>query len=175
MKYRLLKITLILGLLLCLFGMTVSPVLAQAHPNDRNVEGFLTGGGQITAGDYKVSFAGNVGASLVGHWQTNFHNVSEDSLDGARFHSTSIIFLEFISDDVAHIEAQGMLNGEDGYSLNIWLADRGEPGTMIDSISIQLWDGEVDKGEMKYHTLEDDFPNNGQGATLIHGNFQIHS
>ena len=131
--------------------MTVSPVLAQAHPNNRNVEGFLTGGGQITAGDYKVSFAGNVGSSLVGHWQTNFHNVSEDSLDGARFHSTSVILLAYYYDstpmpspadaNVVHIIAEGMLNGEDGYTLNVWLADPGEPGKMIDAIWMQLSDG----------------------------------
>ena len=155
-------------------------------------EGSLTGGGQITTGngksEYKVSFAGNVGLmedeSLVGHWQTHFHNVSEDSLDKAKFQSTSITLLAFYYDstpvsspadaNVVHFIAEGRLNGEDGYSLNIWLADRGEPGTMIDSISIQLWYGEVYTGVLQCHTLTDDFPDDGQGATLIHGNFQIH-
>jgi len=70
-------------------------------------ENFVTGGGQITDGKqigYKVSFAGYVGymedSSLVeGEWQTNFHNVSEVFLVGARFHSTSIISLEFYQDN----------------------------------------------------------------------------
>lgn len=152
-------------------------------------EGYLTGGAQITTGkgknDYKVSFGVNVrymkDLGLVGQWETNFHNASVDSLDGTRFHSTSITLLEFYHDDVpmppahanvVHFIAEGRLNGEDGYILNVWLADRGEPGKMIDAIWMALSYG----GAELYRTLPD-FPGDAPApATLLtHGNLQIHS
>ena len=151
-------------------------------------EGYLTGGGQITTGkgknEHKVSFAGKVGymedLGLVGQWETNFHNVSVDSLDGARFHSTSITLLQFYKDDLggpnpppanfnfAHFTTEGMLNGEDGYTLDVWLSDRGEPGKS-DAIYLGLWYG----GGLLYNTLTD-FPIYMDAAQLTAGNFQIH-
>jgi hypothetical protein len=53
-------------------------------------EGFLTGGGNITNGKgpnaERISWGGDVGFladfSIVGEWNTNFHNVDGTSLDG---------------------------------------------------------------------------------------------
>ena len=167
--------------------MLLALVPSVAVAGNGGPEGSLTGGGQITNNGYKLSFAGNVGLmedeSLVGHWQTHFHNVSVDSLDKTKFRSTSITLLNFwycdefiktqlpsaVGANVVHFIAEGRLNGEDGYSLDVWLADRGEPGTMVDSIWMALWYG----GEELYLTMTD-FPDDGQDATLIRGNFQIH-
>jgi hypothetical protein len=181
------KRMLIIGLAAIML-LTLVPSVAFAA--NGGPEGSLTGGGQITTGngksEYKVSFAGNVGLmedeSLVGHWQTHFHNVSVNSLDKAKFQSTSITLLAFYYDstplpspagaNVVHFVAEGRLNGEDGYSLDVWLADRGEPGKMIDAIWMELWYG----GAVQYCTLPD-FPSDAPGpATLLtHGNFQIDS
>lgn len=181
-------------LLILVFSIVASLALVlpiavpEAAADGKN---FVTGGGQITTDKqigYKISFAGYVGymedPSLVeGVWQTNFHNVSKGFLVGARFHSTSIILLEFYQDNdwvppddpnanVAHFIAEGRLNGEDGYTLNVWLADRGEPGRMTDAIWMALWH----EGAVLYRTLPD-FPGDAPGpATLLtHGNFQIHT
>ena len=117
---------------------------------------------------------------FVGQWETNFHNVGVDSLDGARFHSTSITLLEFYHDsvptlpadaNVVHFIAEGRLNGVDGYTLDVWLDDRGEPGKMIDAIYMAL-----SGGAESYNTLtdfDDDAP--GPATLLTHGNLQIHS
>lgn len=160
----------------------VAPVAAA--PPEKTATNFLTGGGQITNGDYMVSFAGNsryMEDNPVGQWETNFHNVSADDLDGASFHSTSITDLAFYMNNVlaptpadanvVHLVAEGRLNGEEGYTLNVWLADRGEPGKMIDAIWMALSYGATEL----YRTLPD-FPDDAPGpATLLtHGNFQIH-
>jgi hypothetical protein len=157
-------------------------------------EGFLTGGGQIKTGKrpddgYNISFAGNVGFlvnfSLVGQWQTNFLNVSVDSLDGAMFHSTNITSLQFANDggagpnpppansNIASFTATGRLNGEDGWTLSVRLADRGEPGKN-DSIRLMLTNPAA---VVVYDSLTD-FPSDATLATtrmLAAGNLQIHS
>jgi hypothetical protein len=165
-------------------------------------EGFLTGGGQIDTGKgptaKSISFGGNVGFladfSLVGQWQTNFHNVSVDSLDKARFHSTAITALQFFDDggagpnpppanaNVALFTATGRLNGEDGWTLDVCLADRGEPGRQNDSIRVALTNP---GGVLVYDSRgSEDFVSEdpgGQGGVcdsrhkLDAGNFQIHS
>jgi len=165
-------------------------------------EGFLTGGGQIDTGKgknaFNISFGGNVGFladfSLVGQWQTNFHNVSVDSLDKARFHSTAITALQFFDDggpgpnpppanaNVGLFTATGRLNGEDGWTLDVCLADRGEPGRQNDSIRVALTNP---GGVLVYDSRgSTDFASEdpgGQGGVcdsrhkLDAGNFQIHS
>jgi len=165
-------------------------------------EGFLTGGGQIDTGKgknaFSISFGGNVGFladfSLVGQWQTVFHNVSVDSLDKARFHSTAITALQFFQDggpgpypppanaNVGLFTATGRLNGEDGWTLDVCLADRGEPGRQNDSIRLRLTNP---GGAVVYDSRgSTDFVSEdpgGQGGVcdsrhkLDSGNFQIHS
>jgi len=175
---------------------------AAEHKTIKVPEGFLTGGGQIDNGKGRnalsISFGGNVGFladfSLVGQWQTNLHNVSVDSLDKARFHSTSITALQFFHDggpgpypppanaNVALFTATGRLNGEDGWTLEVCLADRGEPGRQNDSIRLRLTDP---GGNVAYDSRgSTDFVSEdpgGQGGVcdsrhkLDSGNFQIHS
>lgn len=134
--------------------------------------------------------------SLVGQWQTDFHNVSVDMLDGATFHSTSIADLAFFHDggesptpspanaNTAWFVAQGRLNlkGEDssesGWTLFVGLADRGEPGKN-DSIQLSL----VNPASVNAYVTTFDFPSDASigipGPTvtkrLASGNLQIHS
>lgn len=141
-----------------------------------------------------ISFGGNVGFladfSLVGQWQTVFHNIGVDALDGARFHSTSITALQFFNDggagpnpppanaNVGSFTATGRLNNVDGYTLVVCLADRGEPGKN-DSIRLRLFDP---ANALIYDSVSD-FPSQDNTLTgacanrtkLSGGNFQIHS
>lgn len=164
-------------------------------------EGFVTGGGQITKDigtgkkkeQYRISFAGTVGYmadfSVVGQYQMNFHNVSVDELDGARFHSTEIMSFNPGADswedasppdanaNYAIIMAEGRLNNEDGWTLGILVADRGEPGKN-DSVLINLWDPD---GHMVYNSYWDFGTNAFAGHLpwwtykLSAGNIQLHS
>jgi len=162
-------------------------------------EGFLTGGGQIDNGKgenaEKISFGGNVGFladfSLVGQWQTNFHNVAGIDLDGARFHSTAITSLQFFRDggagpnpppanaNVGSFSATGRLNGVDGYTLHVCLADRGEPGRNNDSIRLRL----VSPGGALVYDSRSEFASQDNTLAgvcvarhkLDAGNLQIHS
>jgi hypothetical protein len=177
--------------------------VATEHKTITVPEGFLTGGGQINdgakgKGQKKISFGGNVGfladGSLIGHWNTILHNVGTNSLDNAKFHSTSITSLQFANDggagpnpppanaNVAQFTAVGRLkigNGiwVNGYTLTVCLADRGEPGSS-DSIRFILTNP---GGVVVYTSSTND--NFGQPATagscatnkLDNGNLQIHS
>ena len=162
-------------------------------------EGFVTGGGQITKDigtgkkkeQYRISFAGTVGYmadfSVVGQYQMNLHNVSVSELDGARFHSTEITDFNPGADswgdasppdanaNYARIIAKGRLNNEDGWTLGIVVADRGEPGKN-DSILINLWDPD---GHMVYNSYWDFGTNAFADAwwtyKLTAGNIQLHS
>ena len=162
-------------------------------------EGFLTGGGQITNGRgrnvERVSFGGNVGYladfSLVGQWQTNFHNVFGTPLTGVQFHSTEILSLQFLDDggagpnpppanaNVAGFNALGRVGQEDGWLLRVCLADRGEPGKDNDSIRLHL----ISPGGVLVYDSFVDFDSQddslegpcGDRHRLDAGNFQIHS
>jgi len=164
--------------------------------------GYLTGGGQITAGGGKrknqnvVSFAGNLGytedLTLMGQYQFHFHNVSVDALDRAIFHSTAVSTLDFSQDsndgpapppadaNVAYYIIDGRLKMKggkfvDGYTIIAMVADRGEPGKN-DSINFTLNNGGV------LYSSTWDFPANAQlmnsttvGTKLTAGNLQIHA
>ncbi|UCD52037.1 MAG: hypothetical protein JSW27_05240, partial [Phycisphaerales bacterium] len=167
------------------------------------LEQFLTGGGQIVAGDGKrkdlnvVSFAGNLGYtgdfSLVGQYQFHLHNVSVDALDGAIFHSTSVQTLGFYRDsgdgpappsayaNVAYYSIDGRLKMkggqfEDGYTIYAYVADRGEPG-VDDSINFALWNGGVMYSSTWDfpHDSSIDVPTNTVMEFLAAGNLQLHS
>jgi hypothetical protein len=159
-------------------------------------EGFLTGGGQIDTGKgqgvKRISWGGNVGfladASLTGEWNTNFHNVGVDSLDGSHFHAHDITSLQFTNDggpgpspppanaNVAMFVASGALNGTSGYQLRVCIADRGEPGKGNDTIRLQLFDPSL---ALVYDSLSDfadeDAYSACDGHKLDGGNAQIHS
>jgi len=175
-------------------GQVVSEVKTIRVP-----EGFLTGGGQIitTKGKngLKISSSGNVGFladfSLVGHWNVVFHNVGVDAFDGGHFSSTAITFLQFHDDggagpnpppanaNVGAFAATGKFNGEDGWSIQVCLADRGEPGKN-DSLRVRLFDPAA---VLVYDSAGGDFASedNTIGGfcadrhKLDNGNYQIHS
>ena len=166
-------------------------------------EGFLTGGGQIDNGRGKnkaewLNASGNVGFladfSLVGQWNVVFHDVTNATvnIDKAHFHSTAITALQFFHDggagpnpppanaNVGRFTATGRLNGVDGYTLEVCLADRGEPGSKAtDSIRLRLTDP---GGVIIYDSLSD-FASQDNTLTgvcewrhkLDTGNYQIHS
>lgn len=159
---------------------------------------YVTGGGQIIAGPsknpLKVGFAGNVGSlvdfTLVGHWETQFHNVSVNNLDKARFSSTAITSLIFSNRcgtqpappdapyNWAEWTATGRLNGVDGWTVDVRASDFGEPGRGTDSFRVLLYDP---SSVLKYDSLTD-FPANDPCAgidsarrLLDSGNLQFHA
>lgn len=172
----------------------------------------VTGGGQIVTDgpgkkkdQLRVSFAGNVGrmkdGSPVGNWNMNLHNVGNDTLDKAHFHTTSILSVEFYDAyshdangtaitfdpapppagvNLAFFTAEGKLNGEEGWTLRCAVLDAGEPG-VDDAIAFSLWNPD---GEMVYYQHDDGFPTYwivfvpGIGTnvtTRVAGNLQIHA
>lgn len=165
--------------------------------------GFMTGGGQLTDdndGDLKkkdheqISFGGNVGVrldgTLHGQWQANLHNVSDDSLDKGKFHSTSIDSVIFQNIDTLEeaappesvynfieFSATGRFNGEDGWSVTVRATDTGEPGNGknagadSDSLRVRLFD----PNGVEVYDSQTDFPaQQGDRHELDNGNIQIH-
>ncbi len=161
-------------------------------------EGFLTGGGQINNGKgktaEKITFSGNVGFladfSLVGHWNVVLHNVAGTANDGGHFSGDTPTALQFAvvcgptsspppaNANIAHFMFNGKYNGIDGYTLEVWAADHGEPGT-LDSIRMTLRDP---ASAVVYQTDTDFADNDNIGSCtdvaahrLDSGNLQIHS
>lgn len=158
-------------------------------------EGFLTGGGQISNGNgpsaERISWGGNVGFladfSIVGQWNTNFHNVDGTALDKAHFHASDFSSLQFANDggagpspppanaNLAFFVADGTLNGEPGYRLRVCVADRGEPGKGNDTMRMQLFA----PGPVLVYDSQTDFADEApesacDGHELDGGNVQIH-
>ncbi len=164
--------------------------------------GYLTGGGQIVddndgtlkpAKRERISFAGPVGieldGDLHGQYQINFHNVSRDWLDKAKFHSTSIDRV-WLNDD-ATLEgapppdsiyntilfwATGRLNGEDGWKVRVWATDTGEPGSGPNAgDDYDSWHVLLYKPGVAYYNSLWDFPaEQSWRHNLDHGNLQLH-
>lgn len=115
----------ILGL--SLFALIAAvPVIATAKNEAKNPAKTLNGGGQIVDGDNLISFGGNIkeaeNGDLRGQMQVNFHNVSNSSVSGGRFHSTEITdanWYEGVNDCEAamNVAMEGTFNGEPGYKL----------------------------------------------------------
>jgi hypothetical protein len=176
-------------------GLVISEVKTIKVP-----EGFLTGGGQINNGKgkttEKISFAGNVGFladfSLVGNWNVVFHNVAGTANDGGHFKGTDPTALQFAvvcgpasnpppaNANFSQFKFDGSYNGVDGYTLEVWASDHGEPGN-LDSISMTL----RDPVSAVVYTTATDFADNDNlptctvGDVVAHqldtGNLQIHS
>jgi hypothetical protein len=180
-------------------GQVISEVKTIKVP-----EGFLTGGGQIDNAKgknaLKISFGGNAGYladfSLVGHWNTVFHNVSVNAYDGAHFNGKTLLALQFAkicgpgpnpppaNANFAHFTFEGTLDGVPGWKLEVRLTDYGEPGKDSDAIRMELH--RPGDGVVVYDSLiSGNFPDNDfqtpcvQGDNLGHqldaGNLQIHS
>jgi len=115
------------------------------------VDKCVYGGGHILQenGDkrkdwYDISFGGLVGSAssegYMGEWQIVFHNVRDDSLDKAKFHSTNITVMNFFAPTVScngavNFTIEGTLNGESGYKVIFRAGD--EP----DTVRIELYQG----------------------------------
>ena len=158
--------------------------------------GFLTGGGHIKNGNgpnaERVSWGGNVGfladLSIVGEWNTNFHDVDGTTLDGSHFHAHDFSSLQFANDggpgpspppanaNIALFVADGELNGQPGYSLRVCATDRGEPGKGNDTMRMQLF---APGPALVYDSLTDfadQAPTSAcDGHALDGGNIPIHS
>ncbi|MBN1152612.1 MAG: LamG domain-containing protein, partial [Dehalococcoidia bacterium] len=117
------------------------------------VDGYLSGGGQIVeeVGPKRsawnaISFGGVAGdaesAGLVGEWEVNFHNVSVDTLDKTKFHSTDIHAMNFFNQScgiTVNFTAFGEWEGIPGYKMIFRAQDAGEPGSG-DNVRIELYD-----------------------------------
>jgi hypothetical protein len=177
--------------------------IIKEHKIIKVPEGFLTGGGQIDNGRGKnkaerLNASGNVGFladfSLVGQWNVVFHDVTNSSvdLDKAHFHSTAITALQFFHDggagpnpppanaNAAYFAATGRLGQDPGWTLEVCLADRGEPGSKgTDSLRLRLTNP---GGVVVYDSLSDFAPEDNtltgicaNRHKLDTGNYQIHS
>jgi hypothetical protein len=202
MKKRVLAMALATGLVVSL------AVPWSVSANGATAVGKVNGGGLIETGTgedaAKITFGGNLndlGGQPVGHWNIVFHNVNNDDLDMGQFHPAEITFLEFKnlpecpgadppdSDyNRANFRANGRFNNEDGWCIEVRLADHGEGRrgqgnrgmSEMDSIRILLWDAD---GDLQYDSYEGgsdyqgDFPDEtecaGTRAILDSGNFQI--
>ena len=156
---------------------------------------YVTGGGNITEGKgktaLKITFGGNVGlmdnyGDPVGNWNIVFHNVSTDSIDKGHFKATEITQIGFFYEPLlpdadppdadynyAHFNANGTLNGEDGYWVRVNVTDCGEgKNTVPDQIRIRLYHGSA----LIYDSHADDFPDADPASrtNLDGGNIQIH-
>ena len=158
-------------------------------------EGFLTGGGFIDNGKKdaaRISWGGNVGfladSSLVGEWNTIFHNVAGTALDGAHFHAHDFSSLQFLNDggagpnpppanaNIAAFIAVGELNGVPGYRLSVCVADRGEPGKGNDTMRMELFAPSATKVYDSLTDFIDQAPTAAcDGHKFDGGNAQIHS
>ena len=143
-----LAILLTLALALVLVALPAGSVSAE-NENSGLVNGGVTGGGSIieTSNAANITFGGNIrfdsNGAVAGQWQVNFHNVNNDTIDEGHFHSTSFSNLKISYDNKfsnwgAQFTATGRFNGEEGWSMNVRLADFGNPGTGNDSIRIIL-------------------------------------
>ena len=142
------------------------------------VEGFVTGGGWIEAkglDDGKSKGKPERGAfGLEARYEDGetSGNVQYNAA-GLRFHSESVDSLRFWHDggpgpDVpdagynhALIAGTGRLNGESGYTFEVLVEDRAEPGKDFDAFGIKIYDAD---GDLFYEA----------GNTLGGGNIQIH-
>ena len=145
---------------------------------------YVSGSGQITNGFRALSAGGKVSyqfnsnsaiaTGIVGDWSVQFTNVtSSPSLNGAVFNATSFTNLKFCTDEgstafnAATFTAEGTLNGVSGYSIQVQIIDRGEPGTN-DSLQLRLSQGPT----VLYASKAADFPI--PQNKLSSGNYQIH-
>ena len=142
------KLAILLTVALALVLVALLPNSVSAETEGAGWEyGGVTGGGSIveTSNAAHITFGGNVrfnsDGTIVGQWQVNFHNVNNDTIDGGSFHSTSFSLLnwdQYKGHPTAQFTATGRFNGQDGWSMNVRLADFGEPGRGNDSIRIIL-------------------------------------
>lgn len=144
----------------------------------------ISGGGQILEeeGDkrkdwYKISFGGNATdegcSSYVGEWQIVFHNVSNDSLDKAKFHGTNVTVMNFYPGDgcingAMNFTIEGTLNGECGYKVTFRAGD--EP----DTVRVQLYQGSSKIYDSSDGDFNDESSCHGSNRTgLDNGNITI--
>ena len=118
-------------------------------------DGHVNGGGQMIEeeGDkkdwYKISFGGgiwNVGSEgYIGEWEVNFHNVSVNSLDKTKFHTTDISIINFYPPSsntcvaAMNFTAYGKWNGIPGYKLIFRAGDADNPKG-LDTVRVELYD-----------------------------------
>ncbi|MGB3347003.1 MAG: hypothetical protein WBA71_07160 [Candidatus Humimicrobiia bacterium] len=118
-------------------------------------DGRVSGGGQIIEemGEkqkdwYKISFGGGIwdvgSEGYMGEWEVNFHNVSDESLDKTKFHTTDIDVINFYppSSDTCvaamNFTAYGEWNGVPGYKLIFRSGDADSPKG-LDTVRIELY------------------------------------
>jgi len=133
--------------LLMVISLSFSTVFANGIPG-------ISGGGQLIEAPEGakrpewsvISFGGWAQGTgpYMGEWQVNYHNVSLDSLDKAKFHSTNITEINYFvgntgtCNSALNLKAYGTLNGEPGYYIIFRAGDFGSPG-FVDTVRIELY------------------------------------
>ncbi|GAG98063.1 unnamed protein product, partial [marine sediment metagenome] len=80
----------------------------------------------------------------MGEWEVNFHNVSGDTLDKTKFHTTDISIINFFPPNdescvaAMNFKAYGEFNGEPGYYIWFRAGDADSPKG-LDTVRIELW------------------------------------
>lgn len=126
-------------------------------------ESYVTAGGHILEEEgekrkdwYDVSASGwtaDIG-SLVGEWQVNFHNTSDDAVDKTKFHGSDIIEFNLYAPDsltctgAMNVAVSGRYEGVDGYHMII------RAGDDADTMRFELYDPLY---ELVYDTHTGDF------------------
>jgi len=115
----------------------------------------LIGGGHIQNGIFDISFGGNIrdNGSYTGQFQVNFHGVSEETIQGGHFHSTSIKSVNWFPggatcDSAMNTSMSGKFNGEDGWELVFRAGDN------EDSVRFELFNS---NGDPIYDSYASDF------------------
>lgn len=143
---------------------------------------------------YKVSFGGyvdDIDGALECEWQINLHNVAEDELDGAKYHSTECFRLLTSGPDdqyegIGTVYTRGTFNGEPGYSAILRLDDHAEP-SVFDTVRIEIFEPGVVPEYNRPHLYDTspshnnyigEFPNDstyvgGTRTFLDRGNVQV--
>jgi len=114
---------------------------------------FVTGGGWINGPNGRASFGFNAG-SKNGGLAAHFNYIDHGT--GMHMKATSIASYEATGDTRRRFTGNAEIDGVSGYSYDIEVADKGEPGRMTDTISIKLSNGYL------------------AGGALAGGNIQLH-
>jgi len=158
---------------------------------------YVSGGGQIIEEEEgakqkdwkKISFGGAVfeyDGLYFGEWEVNFHNAEVNGLNKSKFHTSSILDINFFSstgeatcNDAVNFEALGEWNGTPGYKLIFRVGDALSPGHFtkdaFDTVRVELYDPD---GVEVYDTYPNEFTHEsscfgGARTGLDNGNLTI--
>jgi hypothetical protein len=147
-------------------GSDTASVAVTATSVSASTDGKVTGGGSINkkSQDFSFTVQGNIRSGVLSFsGNLNF----QDKSKSYRFDATSIDFLRIEPDGVhARFAGSGKLNGASGYSFEVTIEDRLEPGIGADKFRIKI------SGLVGFSYDSD--RSSTSGGLLESGNIQVH-